>query len=50
MIGSSGINTSNQLLQDKIAIFKMIPENRCEAGKALTSEARMKNWKKIKSL
>jgi len=44
------VNASKQLLLEKISIFKMIHENKCEDGKSLSSESRIKGLNEIQTL
>ena len=46
-IKSSDINMSKQFLLVIMAIFKMTSENKCEDGKASTSETRIKTLSEI---
>ena len=42
------MDASKQLLLDKVTIYKLMHEIKCEDGKTITSEARMKSLNEIK--
>ena len=49
-IESEAVNRSKQLLLQKIAIFKMIHENKCADGKSSSIESRIKSLNEFQTL